>query len=147
MNARLAKASVAFGRLYKKVWNRRGITTETKSKDYRAVILTTLLYGCEAWTVYQGHARKLHNFHTTRLRKLLSIKWHEKIPDTKVLTRAGLPSVYAMLMKSQLRGVGPIAQTKMAATLPYPHYPRLFQARVDLTSHLRTHLTNQTTPP
>ena len=110
MNARLAKARVAFGRLYKKVWNRRGITTETKSKDYRAVILTTLLYGCETWTVYQGHARKLHNFHTADLRKLLSIKWQEKIPDTKVLTRAGLPSVYTMLMKSQLRGAGPIVR-------------------------------------
>ena len=39
------------------------------------------------------------------------------------------------------------AKTYAAATLPYPHYPRLFQATVDLTSHLRTHLTNQTTPP
>ena len=41
MNARLAKARVAFGRLYKNVWNRRGITTETKIKIYSAVILTT----------------------------------------------------------------------------------------------------------
>ena len=26
---------------------------------YRAIVLTTLLYGCETWTVYQRHARKL----------------------------------------------------------------------------------------
>lgn len=32
VNARLAKASVAFGRLYKNVWDRRGITTKTKIK-------------------------------------------------------------------------------------------------------------------
>ena len=28
VNARLAKASVAFGKLYKNVWNRRGVTTD-----------------------------------------------------------------------------------------------------------------------
>lgn len=53
---------------------RRGITTETKIKDYKAVVLTTLLYGCESWTVYQCHARKLNHFHTTSMRKLLGIK-------------------------------------------------------------------------
>ena len=77
-------------------------------KVYRSVILTTLLYGCEALTVYQRHARKLNNFHLTSLRKLLSIKWQEKMPDTEVLTREGLPSVYTMLMKSQLRWAGHI---------------------------------------
>ena len=106
VNARLAKASVAFGRLYKNVWNRTGITIETKIKVYSAVILTTLLYGCEAWTVYQRQVRKLNNFHTISLRKLLSIKSKEKIPDTEVLTRAGLPRVYTMLMKSQPRWAG-----------------------------------------
>ena len=45
VNLRLAKASAAFGRLYKNVWNRRGITLDTKLKVYRAVVLTTLLYG------------------------------------------------------------------------------------------------------
>ena len=106
VNARLAKVSVAFDRLYKNVWNRTGITIGTKIKVYSAVIITTLLYGCEAWTVYQRHVRKLNNFHTTCLRKLLSIKSKEKIPDEEVLTRAGLPSVYTMLMKLQLRWAG-----------------------------------------
>ena len=74
VNARLAKTSVAFGRLYKKRGTEEGsITTETKIKMYRAVILTTQLCDCESRTVYQRHARKLKNFHTTSLRKLLSI--------------------------------------------------------------------------
>ena len=98
MNARLAKASVSFGRLHKNVWNRGGIITETTIKVYLAVILTTLLYGCEAWTVYQRHARKLNNFHTTSLRNLLDIKWQVKKSDTEVLTRTGLLNVYTMLM-------------------------------------------------
>lgn len=96
------------GRLYK---DRRGIKTETKIKVYRAaVVLTTLLYGYKAWTVYQRHGRKLNHFHTTSLRKLLGIKWQEKIPDTEVLIRAGLPSIYTMLMQSQLHRVGHVVR-------------------------------------
>ena len=110
VNARLAKASAAFGRLHKNVWNRRGITTETKIKVYRAVILTALLYGCETWTVYQRHTRKLNHFHTTCLRKLLGIKWQDRIPDTEVLISAGLPSIHTILMQSQLRWAGHVAR-------------------------------------
>ena len=30
-----------------------------------------------------------NHFHTTSLRKILGIKWQDKIPDTEVLARAG----------------------------------------------------------
>ena len=63
MNARLAKASIAFGRLHKNVWNSRGIIIGTTMRVYWAIILTTLLYGYETWTVYQHHAKKLNHFH------------------------------------------------------------------------------------
>ena len=43
-------------------------------------------------------------------RELLSIKWQEKIPVTEVFTRAGLPSVYTTVMKSQFRWAGHIAR-------------------------------------
>ena len=105
VDARLAKASAAFGRLH-----RRGITTKTKIKVYWAIVLTTLLYGCETWTVYQRHVRKLNHFHTTCLRKLLGIKWQDKIPDTEVLTCADLPSIYTILMQSQVRWAGHVAR-------------------------------------
>ena len=110
INSRLAKASAAFGRLNKNVWDRRGITTQTKIKVYKAVVLTTLLYGCETWTVYKRHSKKLNHFHTTRLRKLLNINWQERIPDTEVLTRAGLPSIPTILIKAQLRWAGHVAR-------------------------------------
>ena len=72
---------------------------ETKLKVYRAVVLPTLLYGCESWTVYKRHARKLNHFHTTLLRIIMNIKWHQRIPDTTVLSRAKATSIHTMLMK------------------------------------------------
>ena len=73
-------------------------------------MLTTLLYGSETWTVYQCHAVKLNHFHTTHLRMLLGIKWQDNIPDIEVLACAGLPSIYTLLKKSQLRWAGHIAR-------------------------------------
>ncbi len=52
VNYRISRASSAFGRLYDKVWERRGISVKTKLKVYRAVVLPSLLYACETWTVY-----------------------------------------------------------------------------------------------
>ena len=110
VSVRIARASSTFGRLYPNVWNRRGITIQTKLKVYRAVVLPTLLYACETWTVYQRHARKLNHFHSTSLRKILGIKWQDKIPDTVVLTKAGLPSIFTLLMQSQLRWAGHVVR-------------------------------------
>lgn len=103
---RIAKASSAFGRLRESVWERRGIKLATKLKVYRAVVLPTLLYACETWTVYARHAKKLHRFHMNCLRKLLKISWQDKVPDTEVLSRADLPSVHTLLRKAQVRWAG-----------------------------------------
>ena len=69
--ARIAKASVAFGRLRANVWERNGIKLDTKLKVYKAVVLPTLLYACEIWTVYQRYAKRLSYFHLRCLRKLV----------------------------------------------------------------------------
>ena len=73
----------------------------TKLKVYKAVVLPTLLYACETWTVYQRHAKRLNHFHTTCLRKLLKIKWQDRIPGTEVLKRAGLQSVHVTRMPEE----------------------------------------------
>ncbi|XP_033096387.1 uncharacterized protein LOC117100709 [Anneissia japonica] len=66
VNCRIAKASVAFGRLTSNVWKRRGIKIKIKLRVYQAVVLTALLYASETWTVYQRHARKLNHFYLLR---------------------------------------------------------------------------------
>ena len=110
VNARIAKASAAFGRLHGSVWDRSGIRLDTKLKVYKAVVLPTLLYACETWTVYQRHAKRLNHFHTSCLRKLLKIKWQDRIPDTDVLKRAGIQNVHTCLKLAQLRWTGHVTR-------------------------------------
>ena len=78
VTARIAKASVAFGRLRANVWERNGIKLDTKT-----VVLPTLLYACETWTVFQRHAKRLNHFHLSCLRKLLKIKWQDRRSQTQ----------------------------------------------------------------
>ena len=96
-NARIAKASAAFGRLRGSVWDRSGIRLDTKLKVYNAVVLPTLLYACETWTVYQRHAKRMNHFHTSCLRNFLKLEWQDRIPDIEVLKRAGIQSVHTLL--------------------------------------------------
>ena len=74
VNAKIAKASAAFGRLCGSVWDRNGIRLDTKLKVYKAVVLPILLYAYETWTVYKRHAKRLNHFYISCLRKLLKIK-------------------------------------------------------------------------
>lgn len=49
---RISKASQSFGRLRALIWDRRGLKLSTKMQVYKAVILITLLYTCETWSIY-----------------------------------------------------------------------------------------------
>ena len=110
VNSRIAKASSAFGRLQKTVWDRRGIQQQTKIKVYKAVVISTLLYGCETWTIYRRHEKLLQHFHLRCLRSILNIRWQDKIPDTEVLERAQLPGVIATIRKAQTRWAGHVSR-------------------------------------
>nr|VZI15783.1 unnamed protein product [Spirometra erinaceieuropaei] len=50
---RISKDIQAFGRLQSTIWNHHSLHLNTKLKTYKAVILPTLLYGAETWTVYK----------------------------------------------------------------------------------------------
>ena len=102
VTARIAKASVAFGRLRANDWEQNGIELDTKLKVYKAVVLPTLLYVCETCTVYQ----RLNHFQLSCLRKLLKIRWQDKIPDTDVLKKKGMQSMHTVSKLAQLSWTG-----------------------------------------
>ena len=110
INIRIAKASAAFSRLRKNVWERRGIANHTKLMVYRAVVLPTLLYASETWTIHARHTKQLNSFHMSRIRKILHIYWQAKLSDTEVLKLANIPSIYTLLQKSQVRWAGHVVR-------------------------------------
>ena len=103
---RVGKASTTLARLSKLVWDNPMLTIMTKVKVYRACILSTLLYGSEAWTLSCRQERYMNTFHMRCLRRILGITWQDHVTNRDVLTRAQLTSMYGLLSQRRLRWAG-----------------------------------------
>ncbi|KAL0860281.1 hypothetical protein ABMA27_009699 [Loxostege sticticalis] len=64
-----------------------------------AVVLPNILYSAETWTVYRRHIRMLDRFHLRCLRKILNIRWSDRVRNTE-----------AYLMRRQLRWCGHVSR-------------------------------------
>lgn len=106
IQARINQASNAFGRLRYRVFENNHLRTQTKVAVYRAVCVSTLLYGSEAWTVYRRHVRRLDAFNIRCLQRILGITWQDRVPHTDILHRTDSISIEAALTQRQLRWVG-----------------------------------------
>ena len=88
---------------------------------YRACILSTLHYSSKAWTTYSTQERRLNSYHLLCLRRILCISWQDEIPNTIVLKRAELPSIYTLLRANAI-----FAGWAMYAAWMTVGYPRIY---------------------
>ena len=93
-------------KLSQRVWNNPHLTTNTKMKVYQACVLSILLYASESWTTYARHEKKLNTFHLRCLRRILHIKWQDKVSNSEVLERAKTKTLYSILRERRLRWLG-----------------------------------------
>ena len=106
IDARIAKATSAFGRLTKRLWTNKGVRLDTKVSVYKAAVLTSLLYGCETWTLNQKQILRLEKFNQSCLRRIARIRWFHKVTNYEVLDRCKIPSIQSMVDKAKLRWTG-----------------------------------------
>lgn len=110
LNLRISKSATAMAHLTKRVWDNPMLTLNTKIKVYQACMLSTLLYGSEAWTLYTHQERRLNAFHMRNLRQLLGITWQDRISNADVLAQAGMLSMFATLSLRRLRWLGHVCR-------------------------------------
>jgi len=110
IESRLAKAGDAFGKLQPGLWGEHSVALLTKIAVYQAVVLSTLLYGCESWVLYRRSVRRLDEFHMRCLRKIAGIKWQDRVPNTEVLCVCGISGIEAFLVAAQLCWVGHVVR-------------------------------------
>ena len=63
LQKRMSKSSLSFRHLRERLWNNHNVSIRVKGKIYHAIILSTLLYGTETWTVYRRHVKNATLFH------------------------------------------------------------------------------------
>jgi len=70
IRARLGKANGVFGRLTN-IWRDNGLSLHKKIRLYEALVLSTLLYGTEMWSMSVTNTKKLEAAHHRWQRKIL----------------------------------------------------------------------------
>ena len=106
IDRRIGRAATTFARLNQRVWTNSKLSTHTKMAVYGACIISILLYGSESWITYSRQERRLNAFHMRNLRRILNIKWQDRVTNEEVLKQAQMPSLYTMLRQRRLKWLG-----------------------------------------
>ena len=96
-------AASTLARLGKRLWKNLRLSIKTKVTVYNACVLSTLLYRSECWTTYAAQEYRLNVFHMLSLLKLLRISLMRRTPNTVVLFRCRLLTMFTILRQRRLR--------------------------------------------
>ena len=103
---RINLASSAFGRQSKRVFGYQNFTIHTKIVVNKAVVISSIICGCETWVPYCRHIRVLESFHITRLQLILGLRWLHKVTHSEIRSRADIPSIETRLLHRLLSWLG-----------------------------------------
>jgi hypothetical protein len=124
--ARVEKASQAFGAVSSCVFKSGIITMRVKAAVYAAVVLSVLLYGCEAWALTEALLTRLRSFHRRCVREIAGVNMWKvrefRLTSEEVLKKVGLKPIEVYVYRRQLRWVGHVSR------MPWHRLPRKFMS-------------------
>ena len=118
INNRISKAACAMKQL-NNIWKNKAISLKTKMKLYRSNVITSLMYGSEAWQLTEGQEAKINTFDYTCLRKILKISWKDKVTNEEIRRTVNIPSVVQLIKRQRLSWFGHVIR------MPRNRYPKM----------------------
>eukprot|EP00923_Selenidium_pygospionis_P040756 GHVN01070515.1.p1 GENE.GHVN01070515.1~~GHVN01070515.1.p1 ORF type:complete len:1235 (-),score=133.71 GHVN01070515.1:257-3961(-) len=110
---RIGKASRAFGALKRsRFWDHHDIQLKTKKTIYQAIVLPSLLYGAETWTLLEGQQRRIESFHLRCMRAILKIRWTDFVSNQQVRVRFGSRRISSHILEKQLSWLGHVLRSR-----------------------------------
>jgi hypothetical protein len=79
----ISKAQIAFQSLHK-IWQSNNLSLRTKLRLFNTNVKSVLLYGAETWKTTKNLINKIQAFINRCLRRILKIRWPEKISNEKL---------------------------------------------------------------
>ena len=86
IKARIGKARAAFIQL-NNIWKSKEIGRNTKLRIFNSNVKAVLLYGAETWRTTKTNEHKVQTFVNTCLRRILNIRWPEKLSNVDLWQR------------------------------------------------------------
>lgn len=109
---RIAIAKDSFNKM-KPILTNRNISMMTKNRVLKAYVWSTLLYGCECWTISEVLRKQLEAAEMWFFRRMLKISWKEKRTNESVLKNAGTSrTLMKTIRKRQMQFLGHLNRHK-----------------------------------
>ena len=103
----IAKAASAMDCLLNPLFRKHRIIIQTKINMYRALVVSVLLYGSEAWATTLADRRRIDVFFDMRCqRRLLRVFWQQHIGNHSIRERTKQPTASSILRQRRLRWFG-----------------------------------------
>jgi hypothetical protein len=111
ISRRISSAAHSFHTVRSHIWTSASLHPDTKLQLYNSLVLSILLYGCEAWTITEEQQRRLEVFHNRCMRTIkgFTLLDHISTPDLHTHPPKSQP-IQSHLVKHQLRWVGHLAR-------------------------------------
>ena len=100
---RIGAATRAIGAMRKEVLERRELKKETKLRVFNAMVVPTLLYGCETWTVQKRHESRLQATEMLCLRRIEGVSRIDRVRNADIRESLGQVAVVDMMKDRQMR--------------------------------------------
>jgi len=87
IHGRIGQATAAFASLKWCLWKKTNISTKTKVRLFRTLVLPILLYGSETWILLKPDLNKLEVFQMRCLRQILRVTLHDHLRNDTIRER------------------------------------------------------------
>ena len=84
------------------------MSRRTKIRLYKTLVKPVLMYGCETWKMNESDAKKIDVFQNRCLRRVMKIKWQDKISNIELLERANVEKLSEEVRRRRWRFIGHI---------------------------------------
>ena len=79
------------------VWRQQRLCLSTKLRIYTSLVQSVVLYGSETWTMRKVDSDRIQSFHMQTLRRILDIRWYDKLSTGVVNERTKLPDLPSLI--------------------------------------------------
>ena len=91
------------GTMRKEVLEREELLKKNKLREFNAVVVPTLIYGCETWTMQRRHESKLQVSEIMFLRRVEGVTRLDRVRNEDVRRSLGQEAVVDMVKEKQRR--------------------------------------------
>ena len=92
------------------VWRSPRLSLKTKLRLYDSLIISVVTYSAASWTLTKAQQHRLDAFNTKVLRRILGIRWHDRVTNTDVYARTGQHPLTTTIRKRRLGAFGHICR-------------------------------------